>query len=84
MRQSDLIAYARRDWALLAQVKAAHWARVKRRSGVVRAVRAGEELRQLVRRIHPEWPTEEDRKRDLATHARVAASLRRVASAGAR
>jgi hypothetical protein len=75
---SDLVRFARRDWRLLAELKAEHWSRVKREYGAGEALRVGDELRRLVKRQHPGWPGEEDRRRDLETHVRVAAALQRA------
>ena len=79
MRISDLRALAERDWQTLAQLKAVHWNRVRKVSGAARAIQAGEALRRHARRLHPNWPTRKGRLDDLKTHARVAASLRRLA-----
>jgi hypothetical protein len=84
MDLSDLARFARRDWGMLGRMKAEHWKGVKKASGAGAALRAGEELRRQTRRLRPNWPTEQDRRRDLATHARVTASLRRVVSRHAR
>ncbi len=78
MRKSDILAFAHRDWAMLAESKAAHWAKQKKSLGPAEAIRIGDALRRHARALHPGWPTEEDRAQDTATHARVASSLRRV------
>ncbi len=77
--KSDVLAFARRDWRPLADLKSAHWAERKRRYGPDAGFLAGEELRLQARLLHPDWPTEEDRRADLDNHARVAAALRSVA-----
>jgi hypothetical protein len=84
VKLSDLLAFAQRDWHALSEIKAAYWAEVGRSSGSAPALRAGEELRRQVRHLHPEWPSAREREQDLVTHARVAASLRRVARKHAR
>jgi hypothetical protein len=61
-------------------MKADHWAKVKKNSGAAEAIRAGEELRKQTRILHPDWPNPQDRRKDLKTHARVAALLGRVVS----
>lgn len=42
------------------------------------ALRVGDDLRNYVKSLHPSWPTEEDRRNDLAVHVRVSGSLSRV------
>jgi len=42
------------------------------------ALRVGDDLRNYVKSLHPNWPTEEDRRNDLAVHVRVSESLRRA------
>lgn len=84
MTVSDLRAFAQRDWVMLARAKSAHWAKVKRESGAGEALRTGDELRRHAQSIRPGWPTREDRRLDIATHARVAAALRRVGPPKAR
>jgi hypothetical protein len=78
--KAELGDLARRDWDVLTVSKAAHWADQKKRYGPASAIRAAEALRQQVATLRPDWPTEEDRREDLATHARVAACLRIVVS----
>jgi hypothetical protein len=78
MTASDLVQFARREWRMLADLKAEHWSRVKREYGAGEALRVGDELRRHVQRQHPGWPGEEDRRLDLETHVRVTAALQRV------
>jgi hypothetical protein len=78
--KADLQRFAGRDWDAVAASKVEHWARLKKARGPAEAVRAAEALRQQVVALRPGWPTEKDRSEDLATHARVAACLRRVLS----
>ncbi len=78
MRKSDLLRYVRRDWRLVEELKAEHWARVKKESGAAAAIAAGEELRRFVRKGHPRWPSRKDRFEDIQTHARVSAALKSV------
>lgn len=78
MKRADLKAFAERDWAAVADLKVAYWANLKTTSGPGLAIRVGDELRRHAIALHPRWPTAEDRREDLATHARVAAALRSV------
>lgn len=84
MHKPEAAGIARRDWNLLADLKAAHWANVKRRLGAAAGIRAGEDLRRFVLRTHPRWPTRKDRLQDLQTHARVSAALKSVVRPGPR
>lgn len=67
-----------RDWALLERLKADFWSERKRTMTPEEALHIGDELRETARRIHPDWPSEEERREDLATHIRVSAGLRLV------
>jgi hypothetical protein len=75
---SDLARFARRDWSLLAGLKADHWASMKSRHGAGESLLIADELRRHAQRLHPDWPSEEDRREDLETHIRVSAALRSV------
>ena len=79
---ADIVAFARRDWGRLADLKAEYWARLRAEHGPGEAILIGDELRQHALRQHPAWPTEDDRRLDLETHIRVSAALRSVASTG--
>ena len=78
MRRQDLISYAQRDWSAIAESKAARWLERKRRFGREEAFRAADDLRQYVAIVRPGWPDEAERAADLASHAAVGESLRRV------
>ncbi|HEX6101353.1 MAG TPA: hypothetical protein VF432_33870 [Thermoanaerobaculia bacterium] len=79
MRREDIIAYARRDWAAVEERKRAHWAAEK--LSPEESLRLGDELRRHVAALRADWPSPEEREHDLATHIRVAESLRRVDAA---
>jgi hypothetical protein len=78
MRKEDFIAFAGRDWAAVAALKRRTWAESKRAMTPSEALAIGDELRRHAQALHPDWPTEEDRRADLAVHVRVSESLRRV------
>lgn len=80
MERSDLIAYARRPWELLAEADAEHWLARKRELGPAEGLRMAGELYALVALQRPDWPRPEDRAADLDVHARVSEALRSVAS----
>ena len=77
MKTEDLAAFARRDWNAVAEVKASYWADPAGPTPSER-IRIAEALRRQVSFLHPDWPSEEDREKDLETHARVSAALRRA------
>lgn len=79
----EFAGFALRDWAAVAASKSGHWARQKETHGPGQAIRAAEALLLHVKAIRSDWPTEEDRREDLATHARVGACLRLVVSSPA-
>jgi hypothetical protein len=75
MRKEDLIAFARRDWQAIADSKRRRWADQKSRMQPADALVVGDALRQYVSALREDWPTEEDRRNDLAAHIRVSKSL---------
>lgn len=78
MRNEDLIAFARRNWQAIAASKRRRWAEQKSHMTAAEALAVGDELRWHAMQLNPHLPTEEDRAKDLAVHARVSESLRRV------
>src|ERR1017187_3932977 len=51
---------------------------MKVRQGAGEGLLIADELRRHAQRLHPDWPSEEDRREDLETHIRVSAALRSV------
>ena len=84
MEAADLVRFARRDWAAIAEIKAAYWSELEREHGPGAGVLIGEELRRQRLAIDPDWPGDEERALDLATHERVSRALRRVGELGPR
>ena len=79
MRKEDLIAFARRDWNAIAALKRRRWTEEKSRMSPAEALSVGDELRHHVSALR-DWPTEEERLEDLASHIRLSEMLRRVKS----
>lgn len=84
MRREDLIAFARRDWQLLAALKERFWIEQKQRMSASDVLQIGEELRAAVMSRRADWPSDEERRADLASHERVSESLQRVRSSRTR
>jgi hypothetical protein len=78
MRREDLIAFARRDWRSVAAMKERFWVEQKRRMTASEALQLADDLRSSVTSRRPDWPSDDERRADLATHVRVSESLRRV------
>ncbi|MDP9362293.1 MAG: hypothetical protein M3P29_12695 [Acidobacteriota bacterium] len=80
MRREDLIAFARRDWNAVAEMKERFWVEQKKQMTAGEALRLADDLRRAVINRRHDWPSEDDRQSDLATHTRVSESLQRVPS----
>jgi hypothetical protein len=78
VREEDLVAFARRDWLAISASKRRRWADQKSRMKPAEALSAGDGLRHYARALRDRWPSEEDRRNDLASHIRVAEMLHRV------
>jgi len=78
MRREDLIGFARRDWPSVAAMKDRFWVEQKRGMTPGQALQLGDELRTSVTSRRGDWPSDDERRSDLETHARVSESLRRV------
>ena len=78
MEKADAVAFAGRDWARLANLKAEHWVRLRAERGPGEGILVGDALRRQALKQDPGWPGEDDRRRDLETHVRVSAALRRA------
>lgn len=77
MTREDIIAYAERDWELLRETKERYWAERKDLTPEA-ALAIADGLRRHVKALRPDWPTAEDRERDLEVHVRVSEDLRSV------
>ncbi len=60
------------------RLKSDFWCGKKKHLTPEEIFRIGDELRELARRLRPDWPSEEERQEDLEVHVRVAAALRSV------
>ena len=82
MQAKDIAAFVRRDWSAVTACKEDQWLTERRRRGVRWCFEIAEDLRRQAARLHPDWPTVDERADDLDTHVRVGAALRRVRAAG--
>jgi len=64
----DLKAYVERGWAAAQTRKQEHWAREFREHGPDVTVEVACALREHMRLVNPDWPSESDRRDDLAHH----------------
>jgi hypothetical protein len=78
VRKEDVIAFARRDWQAIAELKQRRWTQQKAQMTPAEALAVGDELRHHALTLHPDWPTEADRRKDLASHVRVSEMLSRA------
>jgi hypothetical protein len=74
----DIRAFARRDWAAVADAKARFWADRKRTMTPSEALATAEMLRRHARAIRPDWPDSRERGEDWAVHVHVSEALRAV------
>jgi hypothetical protein len=80
MQREDIRAFARRDWAAIAEAKARFWAERKRSMTPAEALATAEMLRQHALLLKPGWPDAEERAADLALHVRISKALRAVST----
>jgi hypothetical protein len=78
MRRDDVLAFARRDWAAVAEGKAAFWAERKASMSAGDALAVGDGLRRHAQSLKPDWPDQVERAADVAAHCRVSEALRAV------
>lgn len=78
MDRDDILAFACRDWAQVAEAKTGFWRDQKRELSAAGMLALGDRLRRHAQKVRPDWPTQRDRDEDLAVHYRVAEALRAV------
>ena len=76
----ELRSYARRDWGAAERFARTHRAN----QPIERKVQLAIDLYEAARTTRPDWPSEADRRADLATHRRVRALLDRADRVGRR
>lgn len=80
LKAAELREYAGRDWGLPARLAL----RRRSRLPVAEKVRLATALYEAARATRPGWPSEADRRADLAAHLRVRALLDAAAHVGRR
>ncbi len=80
MDRHAILAFARRDWSMVADAKTRHWIDRKRDRSAADLLAVGDQLRRYACAVRPDWPTDAERAADLAVHARVTEALRAVSS----
>jgi hypothetical protein len=84
MDRDAVRAFARRNREAVDESRRQHWARLYRERGAEAAWEAALGLRQRMSAVRPDWPTDEDRRADLAHHVDLKRKLDRAAHALAR
>jgi hypothetical protein len=78
MRREDIIEYANRDWRRAERAKEQYWVERKKQMTPQEVLALVDDLRASVIARRPDWPSEEERRLDLETHARVSEMLQSV------
>ncbi|MGH7266516.1 MAG: hypothetical protein ACREMB_16965 [Candidatus Rokuibacteriota bacterium] len=81
MKADDIRAYARRAWDVLAALEQDHWAGELAARGPLATFEASQALWVHMRGVRPDWPTEVDRRADLAHHVALKQAIDRAAGA---
>ncbi len=81
MRADDLKAYLDRRWAAAETLKVEHWAREFAERGPEATLAVSRALWEHMRLVRPEWPSDDERRDDLAHHLRLKRAIDRAAPA---
>lgn len=81
MDLSELKAYAERDWSALEVSKREYWAREFATRGVEATLEASRALWLHMRMVCPDWPSDDERREDLAHHIALKRTIDRAAHA---
>lgn len=68
MDARDVRAYVEREWTAAEALKQQYWAREFREHGSEATVEVALALREHMRLVNPDWPSESERREDLAHH----------------
>lgn len=75
MDPKAILEFAQRDWALVAEAKAAFWRRRKREGSPADILAIGDQLRRHMMSVRPDWPSSAERAADIDVHRRVSEAL---------
>ena len=78
MRDDDLRAYAHRPWSTGEALKGEHWVRELSHNPLA-TFDASQALWVHMRQVNPHWPTEAERREDLAHHVALKRAIDRAA-----
>ena len=81
MNAAHAHAFVRRPWSALTALEREHWAREFARRGSTATLEASRLLWEHMRRVRPDWPSDADRREDLAHHIALKAAIDRAARA---
>jgi hypothetical protein len=73
--------FVERSWDTLEALEQEHWAREFARRGPRATLEAAALLWDHMRRIRPDWPSDAERRRDLAHHLELKGAIDRAAGA---
>ena len=76
--------YVSRDWRGARDAKDEFWAKRIASLGPIAGFRIADELRRQLLSQRPGWPSDDERREDLAAHVRLAELLRRADHSGGR
>jgi len=81
MNAADLKAYAARTWDLVSAVEHEHWARELAERGPLATFDISQALYEHMRGLCPDWPSDDERREDLAHHIALKRNIDRAAGA---
>jgi hypothetical protein len=78
VHDSDVRAYAHRTWSAGEALKREHWAR-ELANDPLATFQASQALWVHMRQVNPDWPTDAERREDLAHHVELKRAIDRAA-----
>ena len=81
MTPEQLRAYARRAWHVDEALEQDHWAHEVAQRGPLATFEASQTLWQHMRALRPDWPSDDERRQDLADHIALKRLIDRAAGA---
>lgn len=81
MTPEHLRAYAQRAWHVAEALEQDHWAREVAQRGPMATFEASQALWEHMRALRPDWPSDDERRQDLADHIALKRLIDRAADA---